>query len=89
MLAQKFRLIIISTKHFIMPDPKVDKQGFSTSNADEERDIAGKGGPAIGPGIPDDKHTAPASYAEDTQSQLAAKSAEQKKKTQQRDKDEE
>jgi hypothetical protein len=72
-----------------MPNPKTDKQGFSTSNADEERDIAGKGGPAVGPGIPDNKQAAPASYVEDTQTQLAAQSAEQKKKNKQRDKDEE
>jgi len=28
-----------------MPNPKTDKQGYSTSNPDEERDIAGKGVP--------------------------------------------
>jgi hypothetical protein len=71
-----------------MPNPKTDKKGFSTSNPDKERDIAGKGGPSVGEGIPDDKHKAARPYDEDTQSQLAAKSAEQKKKTQQ-DKDEE
>jgi len=72
-----------------MPDPKTDKQGYSTSNADEERDIAGKGGPAIGPGIPDDKHDVPHPYDEDIQTQLAAKSTEKKDKTENCDKDEE
>jgi len=71
-----------------MPNPKTDKKGFSTSNPDQERDIAGKGGPAIGEGIPDDKHNAPSPYDEDTQTQLAAKSAEQEKKDK-RGKDEE
>jgi len=72
-----------------MPNPKTDKQGFNTSNPDQERDIAGKGGPSVGEGIPDDKHAVPQSYDDDTQTQLAAKSAGQKKKKQQRDKDEE
>ena len=72
-----------------MPNPKTDKQGFSTTNADKERDIAGKGGPAVGEGIPDDKHGVSHPYDEDTQTQLAAKSAEQKKKTERQNKDEE
>jgi hypothetical protein len=71
-----------------MPNSKTDKQGFSTSNPDQERDIAGKGGPSIGEGIPDDKHQPPHPYDKDTQTQVAAKSAEQKKKSQQ-NKDEE
>ena len=72
-----------------MPNEKTDKEGFSTLNPDKERDVAGKSGPEVGPGIPDDKHAAPQPYDEDTQTQLAAKSTEQKKKTKQRDKDEE
>jgi hypothetical protein len=72
-----------------MPNEKTDKEGFSTLNPDQERDVAGKGGPEAGSGIPDDKHAVPHPYDEDTQTQLAAKSTERKKKTQQRDKDEE
>jgi hypothetical protein len=71
-----------------MPNPKVDKQGFSTSNADEERDIAGKGGPAIGEGIPDDKHGISHPYDEDLQTQLAAKSTGKKNKTRKKEDEE-
>ena len=62
-----------------MPNPKTDKEGFNTLNADEERDLAAKGGPTTGPGQPDSQHAAPAPYDEDTQTQLAAKSTETKK----------
>ncbi|HEY6975508.1 MAG TPA: hypothetical protein VH396_04425 [Chitinophagaceae bacterium] len=62
-----------------MPNPKTDKQGFNTSNADEERDMAAKGGPTTSLGQPDDKHAVPAPYDDDTQTQLAAKSTEKKK----------
>jgi hypothetical protein len=68
-------------KFYVMPNPKTDKEGFSTLNADEERDLAAKGGPMTGPGQPDDTHAAAAPYDEDTQTQLAAKSTENKKKT--------
>ena len=71
-----------------MPNPKVDKPGFSTSNADEERDIAGKGGPAIGEGIPDSKHGIPHPYDEDIQTQLAAKSTGKKSKTRKKEDEE-
>ncbi len=56
-----------------MPNSKTDKQGFATRNADEERDIAGKGGPAIGLGSPTDKHGIAAPYDEDLATQMAAK----------------
>lgn len=58
----------------IMPNDKTDSKGYSTSNADQERDVAGKGGPAIGTGIPDDKHGIAAPYDSDLQTQIAAKS---------------
>jgi len=57
-----------------MPNEKTDSKGAATQNADQERDIAGKGGPAIGAGIPDDKHAIPHPYDEDLQTQIAAKS---------------
>jgi hypothetical protein len=63
-----------------MPNPKTDKEGFNTSNPDQERDMAAKGGPTTGPGQPDSKHAVPAPYNDDTQTQLAAKSTEKEKK---------
>ena len=42
-----------------MPNPKTDKEGFSTLNADEERGLAAKSGPIAGPSQPDDKHAVP------------------------------
>lgn len=65
-----------------MPNPKTDSKGFSTENADEERDLASKGGPAAGLGIPDDKHAIVHPYDEDLQTQIAAKG----KKKENRDK---
>lgn len=56
-----------------MPNEKTDSQGFSTSNADVERDNAAKGGPATGTGIPDSKHGIAAPYDADLQTQIAAK----------------
>ncbi len=64
-----------------MPNPKSDKLGYSTSNPDEERDMAAKGGPTTSLGQPDDRHEAAAPYDEDIQTQLAAKSTEKKNKT--------
>jgi hypothetical protein len=78
-----------STKTFFMPNPKVDEKGFSTSDADVERDIAGKGGPAIGAGNPDAKHAESRPYDEDLQTQIAAKGTKGKKNTQEQTKDEE
>ncbi|SFQ19549.1 hypothetical protein [Parafilimonas terrae] len=62
-----------------MPDNKIDQQGYAAVNADEERDLAAKGGPASGLGIPDDKHGIKHPYDEDTQTQLAALSTKNKK----------
>jgi len=56
-----------------MPNPKTDNAGFSTSNADQERDMGAKGGPSTSTGIPDDKHGASAPYDSDLQTQIAAK----------------
>jgi len=42
--------------------------------------MAAKGGPTTSLGQPDDKHSVSAPYDEDTQTQLAAKSTEKKKK---------
>jgi hypothetical protein len=63
-----------------MPNPKTDKSGFSTSNADEERDMGAKGGPSTSLGRPDDKHGISAPYDSDLQTQIAAKGKSKKKK---------
>jgi hypothetical protein len=57
-----------------MPNNETDSSGFNTTNADQERDLAAKGGPTTGPGIPDDKHGIAAPYDSDLQTQIAAKS---------------
>ena len=62
-----------------MPDQRTDKQGFSTMNPDEERDMASKGGPTTSLGNADNAHDVPHPYDEDTQTQLAAKSTKKKK----------
>lgn len=61
-----------------MPDKKTDQQGYSTLNADQERDMAAKGGPTTGLGIADNAHDVPHPYDEDIQTQLAAKSTSNK-----------
>jgi hypothetical protein len=62
-----------------MPDQRTDKQGFSTMNPDEERDMAAKGGPTTSLVNADNAHDVPHPYDEDTQTQLAAKSTKKKK----------
>ena len=62
-----------------MPNQRTDKQGYSTMNPDEERDMAAKGGPTTSLGIADDAHDVSHPYDEDTQTQLAAKSTGKKK----------
>jgi|GEM_PF-528610 len=62
-----------------MPNPKTDSAGFSTSNADQERDMGAKGGPATTTGIPDNKHGASAPYDSDLQAQIAAKGGKHNK----------
>ena len=71
-----------------MPNPKTDKSGYSTGNADEERDMGAKGGPTTGLGKPDDKHGVSAPYDADLQAQIAAKGKHKKEKNKvdQRDK---
>ena len=63
-----------------MPNPKTDSSGFSTSNADEERDMGAKGGPTTSLGSPDDKHGVAAPYDSDLQTQIVAKGKKDKKK---------
>jgi len=65
-----------------MPNPKTDNSGFSTNNADEERDMGAKGGPTTSLGRPDDKHGIPAPYDSDLQTQIVAKGKSKKKKEQ-------
>jgi hypothetical protein len=57
-----------------MPSTKTDPIGFNSPNADEERDEAAKGGPSIGLGIADGKHSISHPYQADLQTQIAAKS---------------
>jgi hypothetical protein len=63
-----------------MPDKRTDSKGFSTVNADEERDMGAKGGPSTSLGNPDSAHGIAHPYDEDIQTQLAAKSTQNKKK---------
>ena len=63
-----------------MPNDKTDSKGFSTSNADQERDLAGKGGPGVGLGKADDKHSISHPYNEDLQTQIAAKGGKKHRK---------
>lgn len=65
-----------------MPDKKTDAQGFSTVNADEERDMGAKGGPTTSLGNPDNAHGISHPYSDDIQTQLAAKSTENNKENQ-------
>jgi hypothetical protein len=62
-----------------MADNKKDQNAYSTVNADEERDMAAKGGPTTTLGIADDKHGIAHPYDADIQTQLAAKSTANKK----------
>jgi hypothetical protein len=66
-----------------MPNPKTDSAGFSTSNADQERDMGAKGGPTTSTGMPDDKHGNAAPYDSDLQAQIAAKDKKKKEKAKQ------
>lgn len=61
-----------------MPNPKTDTTGYSTSNADEERDMGAKGGPTTSLGQPDDKHGVATPYDSDLQTQIAAKGKNKK-----------
>jgi len=72
-----------------MANPKTGSQGYGGSSADEERDLAAKGGPTTGLGIPDDKHDVPHPYDEDIQTQLASKSTQKKDRTKRKVEDEE
>ncbi len=63
-----------------MPNPKTDSSGFSTNNADEERDMGAKGGPSTSLGRPDGKHGISAPYDADLQTQIVAKGKSKKKK---------
>lgn len=65
-----------------MPNSKTDKQGLSTENADRQRDLGAKGGPATGVGNGRNTHGVSAPYNEDIQTQIAAKSKNKKHKEQ-------
>ena len=61
-----------------MPNEKTDSLGFSTENADQQRDMAAKGGPTTTLGKADDKHVAPTSASSDTQTEITAESNDSK-----------
>ena len=63
-----------------MATSKTDNQDYLSTSADKERDMAAKGGPMTAPGNPDSKHGISHPYDEDIQTQLAAKSTENKNK---------
>jgi len=63
-----------------MADNKTDQRGYSTVNADEERDMGAKSGPTTSLGIADDAQDVSHPYDDDIQTQLAAKSTENKNK---------
>ena len=62
-----------------MTSDRKNANEYSTINPDEERDMGAKGGPTTSLGNPDDAHDVPHPYDEDIQTQLAAKSTENKK----------
>ncbi|MFL5744193.1 MAG: hypothetical protein ACJ751_05975 [Niastella sp.] len=61
-----------------MPNEKSDRKGFASSEADQERDMAAKGGPSTSLGKADDKHRIVKPYDEDLQTQMAAKGKHKK-----------
>lgn len=61
-----------------MPNRQTDSQGFSTQDPDVERDIASRGGPALGPGVADNHHETIRPYDADLQTQIVAKGKKKK-----------
>jgi hypothetical protein len=61
-----------------MPNEKTDRKGFASSQADQERDMAAKGGPSTSLGKADSKHRVVSPYNEDLQTQIAAKNKHKK-----------
>ncbi len=59
-----------------MPNEKTDSLGFSTENADQQRDMAAKGGPTTTLGKANDKHTAAKPATEDTQTKIVTENEE-------------
>lgn len=73
-------IYIVHLKFTDMPNPKSDSQGFSTSNADQERDLGAKGGPTTSVGRADDQHAVARPYDHDMQTQIVAKGKSKDKK---------
>jgi hypothetical protein len=61
-----------------------DPGGIKTETTDLQRDLAAKGGPAVGIGDPQNRQVS-SPVSEDLQTQAAAKGAEQKKKEDEED----
>jgi len=61
-----------------MPNRKTDRLGFATQDPDIERDMASRGGPALGTGNADNHHEISRPYDADLQTQIAAKGRKKK-----------
>lgn len=62
-----------------MPNKRTDSKGFSTNNADIERDRTATGGPSTGLGTAPGKYGTHAPYDTDLQTQITAKGGKNKK----------
>ena len=67
-------MVSIILKNIVMSTSRNNQQAYSTVNADEERDMAAKGGPTTSLGIADNAQDVPHPYNDDLQTQIAAKS---------------
>jgi hypothetical protein len=61
-----------------MPNEKTDRKGFASREADQERDMAAKGGPSTSLGKADNKHRVASPYSENPQTKIAAKGKHKK-----------
>jgi hypothetical protein len=61
-----------------MPNEKTDSKGFASSQADQVRDMAARGGPSTSLGKAGRKHRASSPYDEDLQTQIRAKNKHKK-----------
>lgn len=64
-----------------MPNEKTDPLGFATENADQQRDMAAKGGPTTTLGKADSNHSIATPATSDTQTEIAAESEDKKQDT--------
>jgi hypothetical protein len=74
----KIFVILMNKKYKIMPNEKTDRKGFASKEADQERDMAAKGGPSTSLGKSDDKHRVVSPGNEDLQTRIASKNKHKK-----------